>query len=218
MNLPTWITVSRLIAVPLLLLWLRGEPSEAIRWVGCGVFVLAAGTDWSATLAVGARGLGVALARRLGLIMQRPVPPEDRTLFVIGSADPITTCQVDRLAGRADIHNVAADGEGATVSRLPAVLRGVGLATAPVAVIARLAAVARHAIEVLAPRALVASGGDTSLALLDALGAGVVFPQGEASPGLPWFVIERAQRPDMLCVVKSGGFGSPDTLADLLPR
>ncbi|AFY65017.1 CDP-diacylglycerol--glycerol-3-phosphate 3-phosphatidyltransferase [Geitlerinema sp. PCC 7407] len=46
MNLPPWITVSRLIAVPLLLLWLRGEPSEAIRWVGCGVFVLAAGTDW----------------------------------------------------------------------------------------------------------------------------------------------------------------------------
>lgn len=46
MNLPTWITVSRLAGVPLLLWWLSGEPTEADRWWSLGVFLLAAGTDW----------------------------------------------------------------------------------------------------------------------------------------------------------------------------
>ncbi len=46
MNLPTWITVSRLAGVPLLLWWLSGNPTEADRWWSLGVFLLAAGTDW----------------------------------------------------------------------------------------------------------------------------------------------------------------------------
>ncbi|WP_448573313.1 CDP-diacylglycerol--glycerol-3-phosphate 3-phosphatidyltransferase [Trichothermofontia sp.] len=45
MNLPTWITVSRLLAVPLLLYGLH-DPSDRWRWVCLGVFLLAAGTDW----------------------------------------------------------------------------------------------------------------------------------------------------------------------------
>ncbi len=46
MNLPTWITVSRLAGVPLLLWWLSGEPTEGDRWLSLAVFLLAAGTDW----------------------------------------------------------------------------------------------------------------------------------------------------------------------------
>jgi len=45
-NLPTWITVSRLAGVPLLLWWLSGEPTEGDRWLSLAVFLLAAGTDW----------------------------------------------------------------------------------------------------------------------------------------------------------------------------
>lgn len=45
MNLPTWITLSRLLAVPGLL-YLLSEPSDRHRWVGLGIFLLAAGTDW----------------------------------------------------------------------------------------------------------------------------------------------------------------------------
>ncbi len=45
MNLPTWITVSRLLAVPLLLYGLH-DPSDRWRWFCLGVFLLAAGTDW----------------------------------------------------------------------------------------------------------------------------------------------------------------------------
>lgn len=45
MNLPTWITLSRLLGVPLLLVLLTA-PTEVDRWVATGVFLLAAGTDW----------------------------------------------------------------------------------------------------------------------------------------------------------------------------
>ncbi|MGB8700330.1 MAG: CDP-diacylglycerol--glycerol-3-phosphate 3-phosphatidyltransferase, partial [Thermosynechococcaceae cyanobacterium] len=52
MTLASWITVSRLLAVPLLLVLLRGPsgavamPSETLRWICVGAFLLAAGTDW----------------------------------------------------------------------------------------------------------------------------------------------------------------------------
>ncbi|MBD3885435.1 CDP-diacylglycerol--glycerol-3-phosphate 3-phosphatidyltransferase [Phormidium tenue FACHB-886] len=45
MNLPTWITVSRLFGVPLLL-YLLYQPTEQSRWIAVGIFLLAAGTDW----------------------------------------------------------------------------------------------------------------------------------------------------------------------------
>ncbi len=45
MNLPTWITVSRLLGVPLLLLLLQA-PTAAQRWWAVGIFVVAASTDW----------------------------------------------------------------------------------------------------------------------------------------------------------------------------
>ncbi|WP_448561186.1 CDP-diacylglycerol--glycerol-3-phosphate 3-phosphatidyltransferase [Trichothermofontia sp.] len=45
MNLPTWITVSRLLVVPFLLYGLQ-EPSDCLRWICLGIFLLAAGTDW----------------------------------------------------------------------------------------------------------------------------------------------------------------------------
>jgi CDP-diacylglycerol---glycerol-3-phosphate 3-phosphatidyltransferase len=45
MNLPTWITVSRLVGVPILLYGLQ-SPSPETRWIMTAVFVLAAGTDW----------------------------------------------------------------------------------------------------------------------------------------------------------------------------
>lgn len=45
MNLPTWITVSRLLAVPILLYGLR-SPTIETQWIMVGVFVISAGTDW----------------------------------------------------------------------------------------------------------------------------------------------------------------------------
>ncbi|WP_017300486.1 CDP-diacylglycerol--glycerol-3-phosphate 3-phosphatidyltransferase [Nodosilinea nodulosa] len=45
MNIPTWITVSRLLGVPLLLVLLQA-PTPVQRWWAAGIFVVAAGTDW----------------------------------------------------------------------------------------------------------------------------------------------------------------------------
>lgn len=45
MNLPTWITFSRLLGVPFIL-YLLYEPTENHRWVCLIIFLMAAGTDW----------------------------------------------------------------------------------------------------------------------------------------------------------------------------
>lgn len=45
MNLPTWITVSRLVGVPIVLVLLL-NPTEAHRWISVVAFVVFAGTDW----------------------------------------------------------------------------------------------------------------------------------------------------------------------------
>jgi CDP-diacylglycerol--glycerol-3-phosphate 3-phosphatidyltransferase len=45
MNLPTWITVSRLLGVPLVL-GLLLDPTPRRAWIAAAVFLLAASTDW----------------------------------------------------------------------------------------------------------------------------------------------------------------------------
>lgn len=45
MNLPTWITVSRLLGIPFILFFLA-NPTEQNRWLSVIIFVIAAGTDW----------------------------------------------------------------------------------------------------------------------------------------------------------------------------
>jgi CDP-diacylglycerol--glycerol-3-phosphate 3-phosphatidyltransferase len=57
MTLPTWITLSRLLAVPLVLIALS-DPTPERRWFSVIAFVVAAGTDW----------LDGYLARRLNLV------------------------------------------------------------------------------------------------------------------------------------------------------
>ncbi|MEL6496462.1 MAG: CDP-diacylglycerol--glycerol-3-phosphate 3-phosphatidyltransferase [Cyanobacteria bacterium J06623_7] len=45
MNLPTWITLSRLLGLPFIL-YLLNFPSVGNRWLCVGIFVIAASTDW----------------------------------------------------------------------------------------------------------------------------------------------------------------------------
>ena len=45
MNLPTWITFSRLLGVPFLLYFLH-QPTAQSRWISLIIFLIAAGTDW----------------------------------------------------------------------------------------------------------------------------------------------------------------------------
>ncbi len=59
MNLPTWITVSRLLGVPFLLYGLQ-QPTPTTRWIMVVIFLGAAGTDW----------LDGYLARRLNQVTE----------------------------------------------------------------------------------------------------------------------------------------------------
>ena len=45
-NLPTWITFSRLLGVPVLLVLLLPVPNTGERWWAAGIFLVAAATDW----------------------------------------------------------------------------------------------------------------------------------------------------------------------------
>jgi CDP-diacylglycerol---glycerol-3-phosphate 3-phosphatidyltransferase len=50
MTVATWITLSRLLAIPILVYFLRitgaGEPTETIRWICVWIFIIASCTDW----------------------------------------------------------------------------------------------------------------------------------------------------------------------------
>lgn len=101
--------------------------------------------------------------------------------------------------------------------RLPALIRTTGAPWPnPASVIDRFATSIAQAIRSLSPQSVVLSGGDTALAILDRLGIDIVYPKGEAVPGLPWFVVP-TEHGALRCILKSGGFGDADTLARLLP-
>ncbi len=178
---------------------------------------IARDTDWLTTFAVGARGLGAALARLKRGVSPSAFVPETETLFAVGSRDPITDGQVAALNGIA-IHDAPLGAFEALPAALPAVIRSTGPFQGPDESISnRFAAAIERAVSTLRPHTLLMSGGDTALAILDKLGVGLVFPQGEAGPGLPWFLIPQENRPSIRAVVKSGGFGDRDALAALLP-
>ena len=76
MNLPTWITLSRLLGLPFIL-YLLAFPTEANLWLAVGIFLLAAGTDW----------LDGYLARKLDLVTElgKFLDPLVDKLLVLGS-------------------------------------------------------------------------------------------------------------------------------------
>ena len=168
-------------------------------------------------LPVGARGLAEALAKRLAPIAAAPpLPPiSEPVLCVIGSTDPITARQVERLRAAMDVTYIPApDGEAPAhlpPLRGPTVLHATrGSGATPAAVARRLG----ESVVRLAPSAgatLVLSGGATAQAVLRALGIGILALAGEAMPGVP---IARAG--GFTIITKSGGFGTPDALLRLL--
>ncbi|MBY3107360.1 four-carbon acid sugar kinase family protein [Rhizobium laguerreae] len=185
---------------------------------------IAEGHDWLTTLAVGARGLGAALARQLGEMGRQPVPEfaaTRRTLFAFGSRDPITAIQMERLQASGVLRMVVDApmgqvevGEGMA---LPALLRCSGdMATDAALVARRFAAGVRSVIDDTRPDMLMVGGGDTALAVFQALGVRVLAPQGEIEAGVPWFDVTAADGRHFRCAVKSGGFGKPDSLLRLV--
>jgi D-threonate/D-erythronate kinase len=176
---------------------------------------------WGRTLAIGARGLGGALARGFagrGETATDAAIPASAALFALGSTDPITLAQIAELKASAEIIAAPAGALPAPdARRLPLVLQISGDPVEPADIVAARFAegVADH-VAAFNPARLVMGGGDTTLAILKRLGARVLYPVGEAAPGLPAFDIALRGRKTLRCIAKSGGFGAPDVLAGLL--
>jgi CDP-diacylglycerol---glycerol-3-phosphate 3-phosphatidyltransferase len=76
MNLPTWVTLSRLLGLPFVI-YLLNYPTVEHRWLAVGIFVVAAGTDW----------VDGYLARKLDLVTElgKFLDPLVDKLLVLGS-------------------------------------------------------------------------------------------------------------------------------------
>lgn len=160
-------------------------------------------------LLVGARGMTQALAETLE-VQPPPGPPLERPIcFVVGSTDPITIAQVDRLrAAVSALHHVQAPagrvpprrGAAAAVTLVQATG---GEAAAPEEVGACLAAGAVPYLQGV--RSMVLTGGATAEAVLDRLGVSILTVAGEALSG-----VVLCHAGGQAIVTKSGGFGAPD--------
>jgi len=169
------------------------------------------------TLFVGARGLAGALARRAqpdraAALVPMPHGPVG---FCVGSRDPVTLAQVDRLKREGDLPCLAGPDDAVpSLREAGGFLMQTVLATDPRGgtVSAELAGRMLACADGLGT--LVVTGGETAAALLRIARIGVLLVAGEVLPGLP--LCRAVGRPDFpVIVTKSGGFGPPDTLLRL---
>jgi uncharacterized protein YgbK (DUF1537 family) len=183
----------------------------------------------------GAAGLAAALARVRGgrapaSARNVPAVPDGRRLIVSGSCSARTREQVDRFPGpRIPLSpaDLRADFAGTVRSVLSAVDDAYRASTGPVLVsssappdqVARderspvlleaaAAEIAVRAVDSLGVRRLLVAGGETSGAVVAALGLNGLRVGPAAGPGLPWLVPDAGPR--LAVLLKSGNFGDPD--------
>jgi uncharacterized protein YgbK (DUF1537 family) len=161
----------------------------------------AALTSGVALLMVGAAGLGRALAFRLSLLADEVEPcPEGRWLLVAGSRHPATRAQVE-VARAAGLSVVSAPDA-------PAHDRG--------DVARRLAAEACEWFARDVFDGIAVTGGETALALCEALGAEGIDLVGSPRPGLALGRVRTARHPALPLLTKAGSFGEPDLFVSML--
>jgi uncharacterized protein YgbK (DUF1537 family) len=208
--------------------------ADAREIAGGGVFLCDAEVeaDLDAIVACGRRlspgalwcGPG-GLARALAGPAPLRACPSGPVLGVIGTRDPVTSGEIDRLrARRADavIPVESVDAIADSIARAARLLKaGVSilltLRLAPLpageasAVLRRLA----EAALTLRPATLFASGGDTLAALMDAAVVSRLDAEGEVAPGLPLSRIIGGGWDGVAIVSKSGAFSAAAILARL---
>lgn len=167
-------------------------------------------------LPIGARGLAEALARAMAPAPHAPDTslPLANAYCVIGSTDPITMAQLDRL--RTGVPGASAQ-PAAAINPVDSRARGrvIVVRATPVPADSRRVAQSLGAtLARLAPPAgslLILSGGATAQAVLRQLGIDALDVVGEALPGLPL-----SRGGGLTVITKSGGFGNEETLRRLL--
>ena len=208
-----------------------GKPFEGARIVDAEQDAdLAAAVDairprLHGTLLAGSAGLTQALAR--ACFSGRTAAQESRSVqgtivFAVGSRAAQSAEQVEALATDVDTHVLRAPNGCLLQGELPAARNLVIKATADEA--GRegdagqvAAAMARNAIDVARrtrAEAVVATGGDTAIAILAASGNPALQVLGDLMPGIPYARI-RIDGTALWLVTKAGGFGGRETFRDV---
>jgi uncharacterized protein YgbK (DUF1537 family) len=169
----------------------------------------------------GTGGLAQALGRRATVGSAVPLPRPILGLF--GSDQPVTAAQ---LAACGAHWTTLRDGGFESALRLTGKLRDAGIALASIDLPPGLtrpdaATRIRAAMDGLAgllepPGTLVVAGGETLRGLCVALGAQSLEVQGSIQPGLPWSILRGGRWDGVTVASKSGAFGPPGLLRDLL--
>jgi uncharacterized protein YgbK (DUF1537 family) len=180
-------------------------------------------------LLVGSAGIATAVAGACLPQADRPERPRavGRVLVTVGSRAEQSARQVDALAGRPGVQlfsapNGEVDGEGLLRSSATTLIvlatAGAGGKSGDAHEVARK--LAGSAVSVLRTRpidALVATGGDTAVAILEALGRRALQVVGDLLPGIPYCRVDLDGR-RLWLVTKAGGFGDPETLVEIVER
>jgi uncharacterized protein YgbK (DUF1537 family) len=188
----------------------------------------ALGADLGGVLLAGSAGLTQALARKLfaGTAALRETGKVRGTIvFAVGSRAVQSAEQVEALAAEADTRVLRAPNGRLPAGELPAaenlVLRATPDAAGQEGDAGQVAAdMARHAIDVARrtrAQAMVATGGDTAIAILSASGNPALQVLGDLMPGIPYARIRLDGAPLWL-VTKAGGFGGRETFRELARR
>ncbi len=188
-----------------------------------------AGARLHELLLVGSAGLGMALAGTLGSDspeLPGGTPIEGPILYVIGSRAVQNREQVECLRALPDTVVLEAPNGVApeypdlrsaaqvVIQAVPHPASGEG---EPEQVAKGLARSALQLSRRLGSRALVATGGDTAIALLRATGCAALEVLGDLMPGIPYARLTLEEK-RLLLVTKAGGFGNRDTLVDIARR
>jgi D-threonate/D-erythronate kinase len=156
-------------------------------------------------LAVGARGLAAALAAEIGGAERVRHPlPRLPLIVAVGSRDPITIRQVERLLS--EFPHLADDRAGNIM-----LIRATDDDDDPATVARHLGASVVTKARDVGARTILATGGDTAAAIVRAMSGAVLTPLAELAPGVPIARVHGVT--DIELITKSGGFGDNATLA-----
>ncbi|MCC7548977.1 MAG: four-carbon acid sugar kinase family protein [Burkholderiales bacterium] len=178
---------------------------------------------------VGSAGIAAAVAR----VCMPPAPPRGQPrlagdiLIAVGSRAEQSAAQVATLAGQPGVTlfsapNGRVDGaamlaDDAPIQVLKATPDAQGREGDAEAVARSLAAGVVERVRARQVDALLATGGDTAIAILHALSCAMLEVMGDLVPGIPYSRLEVEGRP-LLLLTKAGGFGTADTLVQVVRR
>lgn len=226
---------SQIFAAPATHLLLDAVDDDDLRAAATAVLaVQQAGLD---VIAGGGAGLATALAEQARLDSSVPTLPSTpgRDLVLVGSCSARTREQLAAFDGPVhvlDIDQVRTAPAGAVGAALRAIAAGGprtvvttqhnlgavadaqarwGVGPTATAIENVLAQVAIEAVERLNVRRLLIAGGETSGAVVSALGCDTLVIGPQVAPGLPWTAAAAtARRPALTLMLKSGNFGPID--------